>query len=187
MTCGTIGFWVFTFDTAQGGHATLDRTGLLLGFVLTLGVLGCGTDDRGKVAREFDVARKLMTSGKFDSAATKLEEFLENHPTHELAGRATFLLAKSHLGRSRFDESKKWFNRTIQRFPESEEAHKAKFKLAVIELLSGNLADAEQQFETLATQSEGPYVPEAQAFSRFLAVQRVLQNEQGEFVEPNAP
>ena len=160
---------------------------MLLGFVLTLGVLGCGTDDRGKVASEFDVARKLMTSGRFDSAATKLEDFLENHPSHHLAGRATFLLAKSHLGQSHFDESKKWFNRTIQRFPNSEEAHKAKFKLAVIEMLEGNLAEAERQFATLAKQSDGPYVPEAQAYSRFLLAQRRLQNEQEALMEPTAP
>lgn len=139
---------------------------MLLATLVGLG--GCGEAPQGKPGQQFEQAREAVIRGEFVSAARQLESFVEQHHDHPLAGRATFLLAKSYLGQGELALSQRWFERTRDRFPQTEEAHKAKFKLAMIELLRDEPRRAFEQFRQLAQAADGPYTPEAAAWSRFL-------------------
>ncbi|MEZ6138531.1 MAG: tetratricopeptide repeat protein [Pirellulaceae bacterium] len=139
--------------------------------VALVSVLGCGVQphEHGKVGLEFEAARSLVINGKFAEATQRLTQFIKDHPEHHLAPRATFLLGKSALGSGDLEAAETWFSKTTERFPDSEEAHKAKFKLALVSLLRQNEDDARARFEALAADADGPYTPEATALARFLA------------------
>jgi TolA-binding protein len=129
---------------------------------------GCKNPSRGAVAAQFDAARALLLRGRFEMARKALTDFVEEHSSHHLAGRATFLLAKSYTGLEDFDNAQLWFSRTIERFPKSEEAHKARFKLAMVDLLCDDTDSAKQKLARLLEAANGPYVPEARAFLTYL-------------------
>lgn len=132
------------------------------------GVSGCGA----KVAApsgKFHEGRDALMHGRFDEAIAALNEHLKRHPQGELAARATFLIGKCHLGKGDFTASERWFEKTIQQFPATEEAHKAKYKIAIVKLLTGDAVDAESRFESLAQEADGPYTPEAVAMAKYLS------------------
>lgn len=123
---------------------------------------------KGKASAEFDQARSLVHGGDFDNATKTFDKFLAAHPKHKLASRAVFLRAKCELGRHQIEAAQLGFRDVIARFPLSEEARKAEFKLAMIEYLNGNLVDARMQFEAIAAAASGPYTPEACAWAKHL-------------------
>ena len=141
---------------------------LLLALCVTF-VAGCGRAPvKGAVGKEFDTARSQILRSNFQEAVVKMESFYDDHRDHELASRASFLIAKAHMGLNDFAESKRWFETTISRYPNSEEAHKSKFKLAMLAVMQEEDAQAIQLLEMIRDTSPGPYAPEVRAWLNHL-------------------
>lgn len=147
--------------------------------LLTLAVVGCGAapaqvvaPKKGRAGTQFDNARQLVHHGKFDQAVKALDDFLTAHPNHKNASRAVFLRAKSKMGSHQTEAAQTGFNDVIKRFPNSEEARKAEFKLAMIEFLNGNVDEAKRQFAAIEKAANGPYTPEAAVWAKHLADER---------------
>jgi TolA-binding protein len=128
---------------------------------------GCG-GGAGPSPGKFHEGRTALMQGKFQTAIDLLTEHLLRHPAGDLAGRASFLIGKAHLGLGDWNAAETWFQNTIDKYPQTEEAHKARFKIALAKMLQGETADAQRRFAELAEQREGPYTPEAVALARFL-------------------
>ena len=116
----------------------------------------------------FAKGRTLVTQGQYRQAIPFLQEYLENHPEGRHASRAIFFIGKAHIGLGEMDLARAAFNDTRRGFPESLEAHKARYKLALIDLLEGRVDKAIQGFSSLADNPDGPLAPEARAMVVYL-------------------
>ena len=154
--------------TTNSFYYPLPQLTLTITASLALLLGGCQSKDRGDVAAQFDVGREALMQGDFEIADAQLTRFIEAHAEHHLGSRATFLLAKCKLGQGDLQAATLWFQRTTERFPRTEEAHKALYKLALIDILQGNHESAMERLQSLVDRPAGPYVPEATAYLAFL-------------------
>lgn len=149
---------------------------LLLLLSLSLLVLtGCGGRRSGD--GRFQQGRDALKQGQYAEAIRLLEEHLDRNPQGRLASRASFLIAKAQLGLDDLDAAEREFQRTVRDFPQSEEHHKARFKLAEVALLRGDVDQAEAQFTELAQTPDGTLAPEAAAMARFLSEVTIVQGK----------
>ena len=109
-----------------------------------------------------------MMKAQFDAAETALLEFERSNSNHEFSSRARFLRAKARLGAGDLERAASLFQETIDQFPGSEEADKARFKLALISLLQNDVPAAKQRFQQIVDRSDSVYVPEAIAMLAML-------------------
>ena len=130
---------------------------------------GCQNAASDAPAASFAKARRLVHQGEFARANDALETFIGNHKGHRLVGRAKFLSAKCRLGMGEFDMARQQFNRVVEQFPGTEESNKAAFKIAMIDLMEGKRDEAQRRIGELAEAADGPYTPEAAAWTRVLA------------------
>lgn len=145
--------------------------------VIAVAMAGCGVAappaavaaNKGKASTQFDAARTLVHQGKFAEAVAALDAFLAANPNHKFASRAHFLRAKSKMGAHETEAAQIGFADVIKRFPTSDEARKAEFKLAMIEFLNGNVDEATKQFDAIEKAANGPYTPEASVWVKYLS------------------
>jgi TolA-binding protein len=109
-----------------------------------------------------------MMRGEYEPAIQKLQVYLREKPNGKLASRASFLIAKAYLGLGKTGESRQQFEQTIRKYADSEEAHKSKYKLAMLSMLGGDHDDARKRFAALTGKPSGTLVPEAAAMLRYL-------------------
>jgi outer membrane protein assembly factor BamD (BamD/ComL family) len=149
-----------------------DRSRLLLGpgavLVLVAALLGCPGLELGSEDATFGEGRWLVTVGSWDEGIAVLEAYLAHHPRGENASRATFFIAKAHIGRGDLATAATWFERTISDYPDSLEANKSRYKLAMIDLWRGDPDAAEKRFASLAAAPDGPLAAEAGAMLGYL-------------------
>ena len=144
---------------------------VVLGIVFVSGCQGAG-----KEKQRFLDARQKVVEGQFAAAQPLLRSFLDEHPDSQYASRAGLFLGKAYLGMRKFEESRAAFQETIDRYPESLEAHKSRYKIAVVDMLVGETREALHQFESIAKNAEGPLTGEATVMADFLR-DRVSQEE----------
>lgn len=137
--------------------------GLLVGLCLAS---GC---DAQQTSQEFHEGRSQLMRGELQKADVTLSRFATSHPTHKLASRAAFLQGKAQLGLGNYGKAQQCFETTIKRYPKSDEAHKSRYKLAMLELFRGNRDAALQKFQALVDKPSGTLVPESQAMVRMLS------------------
>ena len=139
--------------------------------VLLLQVLLCASGCRppqkkagtSEIANQFNEARDLVHNSEFAEAERALSQFLSEHPSHKLASRARFLMAKTYMGLNDLPNATLGFEATIRDYPDSEEAHKSKFKLAMLSVLQEDKVRAAAQLESLRGEV-GAYAPEVEAW-----------------------
>ncbi|MEQ8791168.1 MAG: tetratricopeptide repeat protein [Pirellulaceae bacterium] len=120
---------------------------------------------------DFSNGRALACEGKYQQAIAPLEKYLREQPRGKNASRAGLFLGKAHLALEDFPAAKKAFQMTIDNYATSLEAHKSKYKLAMIALLEGDHNDALARFTSLVDKPDGPLAAEALAWSRHLKAQ----------------
>ncbi|QDV88218.1 tetratricopeptide repeat protein [Planctomycetes bacterium TBK1r] len=147
------------------------RSGVLTASLLLIVVYTTGCDGQ-RSSEAFHRGRDLVIKGQFDAAESALAAFEKQHPGHVLLSRTRFLRAKAKLGAGDLPQARQLFQQTIDQFPESDEADKARYKLAFIELIDGNNQQAEQQLQDIVKQSRSIYLAEATAVRAMLAGQR---------------
>ena len=116
----------------------------------------------------FTAGRQALRRGDYKRAIEMLDAYLRCKPQGRLASRASFLIAKAHVGLGDYDAARRQFELTIQKFPTSDEAHKSQYKLAFLSLIQGDVPDARKRFQALVDRPSGTLVPEAAAMLRFL-------------------
>jgi TolA-binding protein len=126
---------------------------------IAIGITIAGCDARQKNA-DFEPIRQLVCQSKFADAIPKLEAYRGKHEF-----RAGLFLGKAYLGLGQIDKARAAFEKTVRRFPDTLEAHKCQYKLAMLTFLDGDQQAARVQFSKI---SNGPLTGEAAAFVRFL-------------------
>ncbi len=129
-----------------------------------LALAACQPDDKAG----FLHGREQVTLGQYDDAIVTLRDYLTAHPDGKYASRASFFIAKAHLGAGRIGDSRDAFVYTRQRYPGSLEAEKSRYKLAFLLLLEGDKAEAATAFREIAENPQSPLAPEAAAMASFL-------------------
>jgi TolA-binding protein len=132
---------------------------------------------------DFIQGRKRVTLGQYRQAIPLLQKYLNKHPQGRYASRAIFFIGKAFVGLEEMDLARTAFNDIQKRFPDSLEAHKARYKIALIDLLDGQVDLAIQQFSILAHNPDGPLAPEASAMVSYLTLQSglILKKESKQF------
>ena len=133
---------------------------------------GCADDSLD----HFREGRWLVTVGRWDEAIEVLEDYLAEHPRGAEASRASFFIANAHIGRGDLDAAARSFEATVRDYPDSLEANKSRYKLAMIDLWSGRHDRAEARFAELAATPDGPLAPEARAMCDYLQGRRTAVN-----------
>lgn len=129
-------------------------------------VAACGEKHSSK---GFHAGRDRLKRGDYAGAIGDLQRYLDKHPGGKLASRAMFLIAKAHIGEEDLGGAEQWFGQTIEKFPESQEAHKARYKLAMIAVWNGEFEAGRRKFQQLADRPAGTLAPEARAMAQFLS------------------
>jgi len=96
-------------------------------------------------------------------------------PAGKHASRAQFFIGKAYIGMDQLDEATAAFDRVVRVYPDSLEAHKARYKIALVLLWQGEADEAQTQFAQLADSPDGPLAPEAKQMAAHLAKGRSVQ------------
>lgn len=128
-------------------------------FLLSLTFSGCD-----RASDDFESIRLQVCRGNYRDAIPKLEAYSGQHES-----RAGLFLGKCWLGLDDFDKARGAFKTTIRNYPETLEAHKCRYKLALLLFMEGNQELAKEQFQQIADRKDGPLVAEAGAFAKRLA------------------
>ena len=129
---------------------------------------GCQQRGRRRGDPQFQQARQLVVDGKYEQAVAALQKYVKENPGSENASRAGLFLFKAHFAVGEFPEAAEWCQWTIREHPTTLEAHKCRYKLAVLSLVQGDTQDAIERLETLADDPDGPLAAEATVMRDFL-------------------
>jgi len=133
---------------------------ILVPLLILMSMAGCGQRSQSE---SFESIRRLVCEGRHAEAIPRLEAYKGRHQS-----RAGLFLGKAHLGLGDLDQARKSFSDTIRDFPDSLEAHKCRYKLALLALLDGDSEAAKVQFADLSNEANGPLVAEAKAMAEYL-------------------
>ncbi|MBN1209874.1 MAG: tetratricopeptide repeat protein [Myxococcaceae bacterium] len=84
-----------------------------------------------KLGGRFNLAQQLMDEGKYDEAAAKFIQLVDEAPRHEFADKALNNAAVCHENTRRFDSALKLYERIFREYPTSTLADAALFRVAV--------------------------------------------------------
>ena len=132
---------------------------LVLALVVPV-IAGCAASE----STDFESLRQLVCESRFQEAIPKLKAYSGIHEA-----RARLFLGKAWMGLGEYAKAAKVFESGIRDFPLTLEAHKCRYKLALVAYLQGDIELAEQQFRLLAELKDGPLVAEAVAFAKRLS------------------
>lgn len=135
----------------------VQKTSSLTIIAIAIAIAGCGAQKKNS---DFEPIRQLVCQSKFAEAIPKLEAYRGKHES-----RAGLFLGKAYLGLGQNDKARAAFEKTVRQFPDTLEAHKCQYKLAILTFLEGDQQAARVQFSKI---SDGPLTGEAAAFLRFL-------------------
>jgi TolA-binding protein len=130
---------------------------------------------RGSTSTEknlFYEGRTLAVQGRYYEALPVLEQYLSQFPNGRFSSRAGLFLGKCYMGLGQLEDARSAFADTRTRYPQSLEAHKSAYKIAVIAFLLGEEKEALRQFTELSRNPDGPLCSEATAFKNYLSRNR---------------
>ncbi len=84
-----------------------------------------------KLGGRFNLAQQLMDAGKYEEAAQKFIQLVDEAPRHEFADKALNNAAVCHENTRRFDSALKLYERIYREYPTSTLADAALFRVAV--------------------------------------------------------
>jgi TolA-binding protein len=84
-----------------------------------------------KLGGRFNLAQELMDAGRYDDAAKKFIELVDEAPRHEFADKALNNAAVCYENTRRFDSALKLYERIFKEYPTSTLADAALFRVAV--------------------------------------------------------
>lgn len=117
----------------------------------------------------FEEGREKAVNGEYRAAIVLLNDYLGGCPNCQESSRARFFIAKSYIGLGDLVRARVEFKTVIRDYPGSLEAHKSKYKLALIDLWEGRKEAARAEFARMAERPDGPLAPEASGMAAYLA------------------
>lgn len=117
----------------------------------------------------FGRGRVHVMEGRYAEAVPELRAYLAQYTAGPNRSRAGLFLGKAYLGQGHFKLAREAFAETAERYPDTLEGHKCRYKLALLDLLEGRTGEAAEGFRRLAEQPDGPLAPEATALGQYLA------------------
>ncbi len=127
-------------------------------------LFGCNSNPED----HFAIGRSYVTQGQYEQAIPILKQYLQQHPDGPHSSRAGLFLGKAYMGLGDLAEAKRAFQRTVREYPDSLEAHKCRYKLALVDVFQSRPQEARKRFQQLADHPDGPLAPEAASWQRFL-------------------
>ena len=139
--------------------------------IALVGSITCGDPDvaRDDAIGSFGKGRLAVARGDYEAAIPLLREYLRKYPNGRNASRAQFFLGKAYIGLGRLSEAAIEFDATVRNYPGTLEAHKSRYKLAMIAYWQGDSIEARRRFEKLADNPDGTLAPEARAMAEYLS------------------
>lgn len=98
------------------------------------GATGSSADELATYRAAIDLVLKQRD---FDAGLTALQAYLEEYPSGNYAANAQYWVAQIYLQNDDLLQSKEWFSRMIDTFPNHQKTQEAKFKLARVYDLLG--------------------------------------------------
>lgn len=108
--------------------------------------VGAGTGDATAM---FSAAQQQFNRGAFETARAGFQEFLANHPDHELAPDAQFFLAETYARTDEGERALEEYRRIQELHPDSRRAPTALYRRGIIQLEQGNTGEARELFERI--------------------------------------
>ncbi len=90
----------------------------------------------------YDRAFSLVKNRQYDAAQGEFEDFLQQYPSHELAGNAKYWLGETHYVRGDFETASRIFAEGYQQFPKGSKAADNLLKLGLSLEAAGKPQDA---------------------------------------------
>ncbi|MFL5355032.1 tetratricopeptide repeat protein [Archangium sp.] len=104
---------------------------------------------RFKLAGRFKLADQLLAEGRYDEAAAKYIELVDEAPRHEFADKALNNAAVAYEKTQRFDSALKLYERIFREYPSSPLADAALFRVAVNAQNSYDFDKAVERYQRL--------------------------------------
>ena len=137
--------------------------------VLPLLLVASGCGKQSSAERDaFLAGREQVTIGNYQEGIAQLSAFLTAHPQGRYSSRAQFFIAKAHLGLDDLVNARLHYEQCIALYPDTDEAHKSRFKIALIDMVEGHTDRAMDTMRELAAAPDGPLAAEAHLLSQYL-------------------
>ncbi len=127
-----------------------------------------------KLAGRFKLADELMAAGKYEEAAAKYIELVDEEPKHEFADKALNNAAVAYENTRRFDSALRLYERIFNEYPRSDLADAALFRVAVNAENSYDFEKAVRSYQRLVADYPGSKNREAALFN----AARLLEGQQ---------
>ena len=101
-----------------------------------------GLFDSGKDLQAYKAGFNLLMQHKYDDAAAKLQDYLNNYPTGQYVANAHYWLGEIFYMQMHYEKSAAQFNTIAAKYPNSGKVADAIYKLAIIDLVRGNTDQA---------------------------------------------
>ena len=121
----------------------------------------------GGATAVFRAAQQQLNRGAYETARSGFQQFLEQHPGHELAPDAQFFLAETYARTDEEDRALEEYRRIEELYPDSRRAPTALYRRGLIQLEQANTSEARRLFERIL--AGYPNSPEADLAERQLA------------------
>ncbi|MFL5318257.1 MAG: tetratricopeptide repeat protein, partial [Myxococcaceae bacterium] len=127
-----------------------------------------------KLAGRFKLADQLMQEGKYEEAAAKYIDLVNEEPKHEFADKALNNAAVAYENTRRFDSALKLYERIFKEYPNSALADSALFRVAVNAENSYDFDKAAENYQRLVKDYPASKNREAALFNQA----RLLEGQQ---------
>lgn len=104
-------------------------------------------------AETYTAAYDLLRQREVDSAISAFQDYLTRFPRGAYAGNSHYWLGEIYLLKNDLPQSRDWFGKLLEKFPDDRKVPDAKFKLGKVYHLLGNDARAKELLNEVASGS----------------------------------
>jgi tol-pal system protein YbgF len=104
-------------------------------------------------AETYSAAYDLLRQREVDSAITAFQDYLSRFPRGAYAGNSHYWLGEIYLLKNDLPQSRDWFSKLLEAFPDDRKVPDAKFKLGKVYHLLGNDTSAKELLNEVASGS----------------------------------
>jgi len=114
----------------------------------------------GDAAELYRTAQEQRSRGSLNTARAAFEEFLAQHPNHDLAPDAHFFVADVLYQQENFEDALEAFQEVQERFPTAARVPDSLYRIALIQIEMDDMDDAEQTLERIVNTYPGTITAE---------------------------
>lgn len=92
----------------------------------------------------------VLKQRDLDAGATALQRYVNDFPSGHYSANAFYWLGQIYLQKNDQEQSKRWFERMVEQYPNHQKTPEAKFKLARVYHTEGKTAEAKKLMQEVA-------------------------------------